>query len=405
MATEQVKVFKNVHTQTPTYGSAFEVVLAQTGSTEKAVIKEVNCKAVGAATLDHDGRTVATSTDAAPDMIASGSLIMDVSSILKLKFAAKPALVTADFKAMIFSNSTDGLTFVQGTGIQAATGTDTAATSATNLSTSGSFQADSGFAAIKPGETAITYFRYYNGQIYEYSSSSTSHTSTYGFGSGHGACTDGTYMYNIGSGGQTTIYRRHLATGVASNFSAASTVYGRQHNQGSFLLHHDGYLYTKQEGGSSTMYIIKISDGSVTTVSNGAVGSYSDGGCIVTTLAGKSYVVEQGTDRWQYYEIGGSATSFTNMTGASGASTEYGDGGFEIAPGIAMILCEQSDDMSIIDMNTSPPTWDHVGSPSARNILNYNAIGDGFSVAPYLARETTAIEYDAYTSGVLIEGV
>tara|TARA_B110000046_G_scaffold10626_1_gene10617 strand:+ start:17820 stop:19034 length:1215 start_codon:yes stop_codon:yes gene_type:complete len=404
MATEQVKVFKNVHTQTPTYGSAFEVVLAQTSSTQKAVIKEVNCKAVGVATLDHDGRTVATTTTQAADMIASGSLIMDVSSVLKLKFGAKATPTTASFKAMVFCDSTDGITFVEGTGAQSATGTDTTATTATNLTTS-STNTHSAFAAIKPGDTEVTYFRYYSNTIYEYVYNSSSAQTSYSFGSGHGSCTDGTYMYNIPSGSGTTINRRHLTTGVNSNFSSASTVHGQQSNQGSFLLHHNGYLYTKQEGNSGNMSVIKISDGSVTTISNGAVGSYSDGAAIVTTLAGTSYVVEQGTDRWQWYEIGGSATQFTHETGTSSGSTEYGQGGFEIAPGIAMILCESNDDLSIIDMNTSPPQWSHISSPSTRNILNHDAIGSYFAVAHYLTRDSDAEIYDAYTSGVLIEGV
>ena len=403
MATEQVKVFKNVHTQTPTYAAAFEVVLAQTSSTEKAVIKDVSCKNVGVATLDHDGRTVATSTTVGGDMIASGSLIMDVSSVLKLKFGAKAAASSAAFKAMLFCDSTDGITFIEGTGVQAATTTTTTATTATNLTTSG-VNTNDAFAAIKPGDTEVTYFRYYNQNIYEYVYNSTTVQSSYGFGGGYGACTDGTYMYNLPSG-VTTVYRRHLKTSVDTNFTTASTVYGQVHNQGSFLLHHNGYLYTKQEAGSATMYIVKISDGSVTTITNGNCGGYSDGGVIVTTLAGTSYVVEQGTSSWKWYEIGSTATQFTNGTGSSGASTEYGNGGFEIAPGIAMILCEESDDMSIIDMNTSPPQWSHIASPSSRNISNHNAIGSYFAVAHYLVQENPAQIYDAYTSGVLIEGV
>ena len=404
MATEQVKVFKNVHTQTPTYAAAFEVVLAQTTSTEKAVIKDVSCKNVGVATLDHDGRTIATSTTVGGDMIASGSLIMDVSSVLKLKFGAKASAQAANFKAMLFCDSTDGMTFIEGTGVQAAAGTSTSATTATNLTTSG-VNTNDAFAAIKPGDTEVTYFRYYGQTIYEYVYNSSTIQTSYAFGSGYGACTDGTYMYNIPSSTTSTVYRRHLTTGVSTNFTTGTSVQGRQANQGSFLLHHNGYLYTKQEAGNGTMYIIKISDGSVTTITNGNCGGYSDGATIVTTLAGTSYVVEQGTSSWKWYEIGSTATQFTNGTGASGASTEYGDGGFEIAPGIAMILCEESDDMSIIDMNTSPPQWSHIASPTDRNILNHNAIGSYFAVAHYLQREQPAQIYDAYTSGVLIEGV
>ena len=399
---EQVKVFKNVVSQNLTYGSAFDVVLASTSSTERAVIKSVDCKRVGAATLDLDGQTLGTSTAEAVDMVASGSLIMDVSSVLKLKVAALPALLTADFKAVVFSNGSDSFNFLQGTGVQDSTGTSTQATSCTNRTTNSRFPVSSAFAAIKPGDTEITYYRYESGSMWEYSGSSHSHTASYSFGSGNGACTDGTYMYNIPANGTTQVYRRHLTTGVDTNFTTASSVSGQVHNQGSFLLHHNGYLYTKQEAGSGNMAIVKISDGSVVEITNGSCGSYSDGACIVTTLAGKSYVVEQGEGRWQWYEIGGSLTEFTNETGSSNASTEYGNGGFEIAPGIAMILCEQSDDMSIIDMNTSPPQWTHLSSPSSRNILTHNSLGNSFAVAGYLQRDESATTYDAYTSGILI---
>ena len=399
---EQVKVFKNVVTQTPTYGSAFDVVLASTSSTERAVIKSVDCKGVGPATLDLDGRTLATSTAEARDMVASGSLIMDVSSVLKLKFASIPALLTANFKGIVFSNGSDSFNFIQGTGVQDSTGTSTTATSCTNLTTNSNYPSTSAFAVIKPGDTEITYYRYDQGTMYEYVYNSITATTNYSFGSGNGACSDGTFMYNIPNGSTTQVYRRHLTTNASSNFTTAATVYGQSHNQGAFLLHHNGYLYTKQESGSSIMYIVKIADGSVVEITNGSAGSYGDGACIVTTLAGKSYVVEQGESKWQWYEIGGSPTSFTDETGSSNASTEYGNGGFEIAPGIAMILCEQSDDLSIIDMNTSPPQWAHISSPSTRNILTHNSLGNQFAVAGYLQRDESAITYDAYTSGILI---
>lgn len=398
--TEQVKVFKNVHTQTPTYGAAFELTLASTSATQKAVIKEVNCKDVGIATLVHDGRTIASGTQVGDDIIASGSLIMDSNSELKLKFSAKDVPQTASFKAMVFSNGSDGINYIEGTGV--GNGLATEATSVVNRSTSGN-NAYSAVAAIKPGETDITYFRYYGNTIYEYNSTSTSAETNYSFGSGQGLATDGTYLYNIPSGSTTTIYRRHLGTGVADTLTTQSTVYGQQANQGSFLLYHDGYLYTKQEGGASTMYIIKLSDMSVTQISNGNVGSYSDGATIVTNTDGKSFVVEQGTSRWGWYEIGSSATQFTAGSGGSQSSTEYGNGGFEIAPGIAFILGEESDDLSIIDMNQSPPTWQHIASPSARNILVHDNIGNYFAVAHYLVRQIDEQPYDAYTSGVLIE--
>jgi len=394
---EQVKVFTNVNNQTAA-GAAHSVTLASTGSTERAVIKSVECKNVGVATLDLDGRTVATSTG---DMIASGSLIMDVSSVLSLKFPFLSAYIAPSFKGMFFSNGTDTINYFEGDGI--GSGTSTSMTSITNNSTSSNANANSSFAAYKNG--VLTFFRYYNSNIFEYISTSSSPVLTYSFGSGNGSCTDGTYMYNIPSASTTTVNRRHIETGALTNFTTASTVVGQGANQGSFLLHHDGYLYSKGQGGEATMYIVKISDGSVTTVSNATLpGSYSDGACIVTTVAGKSYVVEQGTGGWIWYEIGGSSTQFTQASGSSGASTEYGDGGVEVAPGIAVIFGEESDDISIIDMNTSPPSWSHISSGIARKFSVNDAFNSYMSACGLLVREVqsgTKI-YDAYTSGILI---
>jgi hypothetical protein len=390
---EQVKVFKNVHTQTA-LGAAHSVTLATTGANEKAVIKEVNCKGVQNATLDLDGRTVATSTT---DMVASGSLIMDNSSVLSLKFPFVPNPTPRGFKGMFFSNGSDGINYLEGDG--AGSGTATSMTTVTNRTTTGN-PADSSFTAMKNG--VRTFFRYYGGYVYEYIATSTASTNSFSFGSGHGACTDGTYMYNIPTGITATVYRKHIETGVNSNFGTTSNVYGQGGNQGSFLQHHDGYLYSKESGGSGDMYIVKISDGSVTTVGNANIsGSYSDGGCIVTTTSGTSYVIEQGTNEWMWYEIDGANTSFTKVGNGSSASTEYGNGAVEVAPGIAYIFCESSDDLTIIDMNTK--TWAHVGSAaSSRNAAVYDSFGDRFSICGYLQPEVLAVNYDAYTSGVLI---
>ena len=401
--TEIVKVFKNVHTQTAV-GAAHSITLASTGATEKAVIKEVNCKNVINATLDLDGRTIATSTQ---DMIASGSLIMDNNSTLSLKFPDLATFSQGDFEGMFFSDGTDSIVYFEGDG--KGDGLDTSMTSVTSNQTNGSHNAYSSFTAMKNG--IRTFFRYYSNNIYEYEATSTAAITNAAFGSGYGACTDGTYMYNIPSSTTSTINRRHIDSGVDSNFTSNTAVQGQGANQGSFLIHHDGYLYSKYQGSSTTMYIIKISDGSVTTVTNGTLnGGYSDGGCIVTRRvgshagAGKSYVVEQSTNEWQWYEIGGTENKFTKASGKSEASTEYGNGAIEVAPGVAAIFTEKDDDLIFIDMNTTPPTWEKVTSPSTRKMGVSNAHGSYFSVCGVLTPhvDDEIVNYDAYTSGVLI---
>jgi|SaaInlStandDraft_6_1057023.scaffolds.fasta_scaffold00430_7 hypothetical protein len=389
---DQVKVFKNVINQTA-LGAAHSVTLASTGATERAVIKDVSCRGVLNATLDLDGRTVLTSTQ---DMVASGSLIMDVSSVLSLKFPYIDVAVPNSFKGMFFSGYADGVNYIEGDGV--GDGLNTTMTEITNNRAYG-LDTYSSFAAMKNG--TLTFFRYYSNTIYEYEATSASPITSYSFGSGFGSCTDGTYMYNIPAGNTTTIYRRHIETGVSTNFNVSTgTVNGQVGNQGSFLEYHDGHLYTKSTASANTMEIIKISDGSVTTITSGSVGNYSDGGCIVTTVAGTSYVVEQGTSYWNWYEIGGTSTTFTNVSGGSNASTEYGDGAVEVAPGIAMIFCEYSDDLTIIDMNNIARL--HISSASDRKMAVNDAFSDSFSACGLLTREVKAVNYDAYTSGILI---
>ena len=407
---ETLKVFKNVHTQNAV-GAAHSVTLASTSGTQRAVIKEVNCKGVKAATLDLDGRTVMTSTIAGNDLVASGNLIMDVNSVLSLKFPLIGAPVSKSFTGMMFTNGSDGQTIIRGTGLQA--GTATSMTSSTRL-TSSHRDASSSCAAIHPTSGALTFWRMRNGTVYEYIDNATANTVTtfnMGNGSHHGIATDGTYLYSILAGGTTAIVRRNIATGTVDQVNTGATVYGQQANQGSFLEYHKGYLYTKETGGASTMYAIKLSDGSVTTINGGQIsGSYSDGGALVVTDAGKAFIMEIGTSDWKWYELNkdgglGTATSFTTGSGGSSASTEYGDGGCEVAPGVAYFMCESSDDLTIIDMNSSPPGFQHISSGTSRNFGNHNDYGNTFSLCGFIQPEILAVNYDAYCSGVLVESV
>ena len=398
---DQVKVFKNVNTQTAT-GAAHSVTLATTSSTQRAVIKEVNCKGVKNATLDLDGRTVATSTT---DMVASGSLIMDVSSTLSLKFPDLPVKYKdTNFKGMFFSNGSDAMNYMERDSGPTTTGATVIMDDITHLAGSSNYPTASSCAAYKGAD--LIFYRYWNTTVYEYTKASASPVTSYTFGTGHGLTTDGTYLYNIPStGSTTTINRRHITSGVVDTLTTASNVAGQASNQGSFLLHHNGYLYTKQTSASGTMYIIKLSDMSVVSISSADVaGSYSDGGCIVQTKLGDAYVVEQGGNEWQWYKIGGTPTAFTTASGASGSSTEYGNGGVQVMPGIAFIFCEQSDDLTIIDMNPSTPTWEHISSATARTAAVNNGFGNSFSACGIMDSDggEDIVTYDAYTSGVLI---
>ena len=407
---EQVKVFKNVHTQTAT-GAAHSVTLASTTSTQKAVIKSVDCIGVGDATLDLDGRTVATGTT---DIVASGNLIMDNSSTLSLKFPVISGIPgVTEFEAMIFSNGTDTGTYI--------TSDTTTLLPATKLSTrTGSDRPTSGaFAYVKKTGSDIgeTYFyRMWSDNVTAYTvASSTANNASYNqaFGSScYCLCTDGTYMYSVGTGGNTTVYRRHLETNADSNFYTNTTFYGPQNNQGAWLIHHAGFLYTKQEGNTSRLDKIDVqynadgtegsTFGTVTTInsSNFNSGSYSSGGSIVTTTAGVTYLVDQGTTYYWYYNVATGVVVRSASTEGDDGSTEYGNGGFEISPGIFVCLGEQSDRFSRIDFNQSPPV--RVEDTNTNPYLVSDSIGDSFAVAARMNIANPDRSYSAYTSGVLI---
>jgi hypothetical protein len=404
---QTLKVFKNVNTQTAV-GAAQSITLASTGSTEQAVIKDINCNGLGGiATLDLDGRTVLSSTVDSPEIKASGNLAMDSSSVLSLKFPAIAAAQSPSFRGMFFSSGNDGCNTLIGDGI--GSGITTSMTSITNHE-QGGHSSNSACSAYKSG--VLTHFKRSSNQVYEHTTSNTV-IAQYSFGSGYGLATDGTYLYNVPSNTTTTIHRRHIVNGTVDTLTAASTIKGQAHNVGAYLEYHKGYLLTKFEGADSTMYMVNLSTMAVTNITNANVpGSYSDGSAVVTTRAGVPYIVEQGTNGWMYYELhpdGGpsSTTTFTQMGGSSNASTEYGNGGAEVAPGIAYIFCEASDDLTVIDMNESPITsaaWAHYNDASAggRNAAVSDAYSNQFSFTGMLEREVKAVEYNAYVSGVLV---
>jgi hypothetical protein len=403
---QTLKVFKNVNTQTAV-GAAQSITLASTGSTEQAVIRDINCNGLGGiATLDLDGRTVLSSTVASPEIKANGTLAMDSSSVLSLKFPAIAAAQSPSFRGMFFSSGNDGCNTLIGDGV--GSGITTSMTSITNHE-QGGHSSHSACSAYKSG--VLTHFKRSSNQVYEHTTSNA-YVANYSFGSGYGMATDGTYLYNIHNSTNTTIHRRHIVNGTVDTLTTLSQVEGQAANQGSFLEYHKGYLLSKGQGGNGQMYMINLSTMAVTSITNAALsGGYSDGAAVVTTRAGVPYIIEQGTNGWMYYELhpdGGpsSTTTFTQMGGSSNASTEYGNGGAEVAPGIAYIFCEAGDDLTVIDMNANPlsAAWAHYNDASAggRNAAVYDAYSSDFTFTGMLEPKIEAVEYNAYVSGVLV---
>tara|TARA_B110000285_G_scaffold234295_1_gene310725 strand:+ start:3417 stop:4631 length:1215 start_codon:yes stop_codon:yes gene_type:complete len=398
---EIIKVFKNVNTQNHV-GAATSLTLASTTASQQAVIKDVTCPGVRKADLDLDGFTImsTTGTDTDKDLNATGNLIMGPSSTLSIKFPLVGTPSTQGFEGMFFSDGSDTHNYMVGDGV--GSGLTTKMTSIVNFSTAGDRHCDSATACDVAG--VATFFRQYAGTCYMYQSiTATTQTAQFGFGSGNsqGLTNDGTYLYTKSQSNDSTIYRRHIVNAVSDTLTAGSNFEGQGANQGSFFLHHNGYLYSKYSGTSSIMSIMNLSTLAVTSVASTNVGSYSCGACVVTNLAGESYIVEQGTNYWQYYLIGGSG-GFTQMTGSSSSSTEYGNGGAEVAPGVAWIFDEHSDDLCVIDMNTK--TWVEIATSSqaATKGSVHDAFSNRIGFCGILRPQEYAVNYDAYCSGILI---
>ena len=412
---EVIKVFKNVHTQNA-LGAAHTVVLATTAANQTAVIKDVACAGVYAVDLDLDGRTVVANTIDTKDFSASGDLIMGPSSTLSLKFPfiAAPVPVTR-FIGMFFSNSTDTMNVLRGDGLTTL-GVDHVLTSCTSLSTSNNRQA-LGATACKVGGVD-TFFRKTAGAVYQYGSGAAGAIASFPFGgtgqTSYSLCNDGTYLYSSPNSTTTTIYRRHIVNAVNDTLTTTSSFSGCVANQGSGMAYHNGKLYSKQSGGDSTIWVLNLSTLAVTQIQGASVGSYSDGFGIVTNDAGKTFLVEQGTSHFYYWDVDSSDTTIGTPTATSGsinngsaASTEYGNAFVEVAPGICFMYTESSDDLTIINMNKDPVNdlsnvWKHVGNSTSRNGSIHNSYGSEFSACGFIDKYNPAVNYDAYCSGVLV---
>ena len=420
---EQVKVFSNTINQSaPASETELVVTLMSTSATEKAVIKDVTCNGAGNAVLKLNGNPIVTGTKEG-NLVASGSLIVDASSTLTITFPKITGEAGATgFTGMVFSNGSDGATQLDSNG--------TTAIPQTVVNKTGSDNSASGATVInKSGVTQ--YARYWQGTLYygtstEWASNNPSYSS--GFGSGNGMCSDGEqYFYNIASGNsnQSTIYRRDINTGNDSNLSIVSggnvnEVSGQSSNQGAFLVYHNKKLYTKMDGTHDYFFIVDIDPTSATYMQANKVqgnntgtnsfhcGSYSSGAAMVTTTAGVSYLMEQGDYGWWSYNIATGETynsyyALSASTQGDETSTEYGQRGFEMAPGIFVCLGEQSDRYCRVDMNVSPPTW--TSDTGSNPYLAQDSIGNSCAVAGRLQFKDLPRTYTTYVSGVSITGV
>lgn len=390
---EQVKVFKNLVNQAVPV-AATDVVLHTTTSTQRAVLKDLDCINLGkGVTLDLDGRTMNTGTDLGV-LERVKSLIMGPSSTLKLKF---PARSLSAFKGLLFFSGVEGIQLAEGIGTNAefTSLTQIGATTSTNRGTSGAVHADSTTGAI-------TFYRRLGSTVHVHDEAGTE-TSSFSFGTNSQIVEDATYLYVVHS--STVIYRRHIETGERTDLTCTgSTVKIPADNQGAYIAVHGNFLYAKQNGAASVVSITNLTTGATThkTDANFNVGGYSDGGGVVVNTSGVPFIVEVGTNYWYYWNL--NTDVLTRTAENSQSSTEYGNGFFQIANGIAVILGEYNDGATVIDMNPASPvrtrtTKSAGGHSFTLNSSNVNSFGDRFGVAGGVV-SIPARSYSAYVAGI-----
>jgi hypothetical protein len=389
---EQVRVFQNLVDQAVAV-TATDVVLHTTSSTQRAVLRDLDCINLGpGATLDLDGRTMNTGTSLGK-LERTKSLIMGPSSTLKLKFPAKDSI---GFLGMFFFNGTgsnnEGINLV----------TDANVINEPVISSLGSLSVprSSGFVH-KPLVTDDPYFFAMNaGVIYKHdingdvvSQQSTGSSGIHQMGS------DGTYIYYIKSA--TVLGRMAIADLTTSDVTTTGISMAIPgDNQGSYVIYYNGKVYSKLNGGSTAVTITTLATSVVTSKTDGnlAVGSYSDGATLVTNRAGVPFIVEQGTTHTSVWNMNTDAV--IRVSGGAG-STEYGNGGAEIQAGIALIVGEETDRVTIVDTNFPVPTVTVYKYPD--NPYQLNNVNGSFGNRYALAGGLVPIEprkFSAYVAGI-----
>ena len=411
---ETVKVFKNDGSTVVTpsdMNAAVDYTLMTTGASERAVIKDVHFKVQGSGkkrcnpVLDLNGAAVASATQGSLEV--EGNLIMGPSSTLKVKFTPTTGYVGDDnyFKGMAFFEGSSGIQFLSGDG------------KTTTMNpvkyTAVSHPSDDACAAIPPtgspgggdGEE-VYYYRLYSNTIYKYSATSAAagnSVANWGHGStGYGLCTDGTYLYrSSGPGTTTAIYRTKISDQSTSTINTTSNYNAPRANQGSIFVYYDGKIYTRNEAGNNYLDIIDLTTLAVTqkSDSNFNVGPYSDGGFATQTTAGKNYIVEAGTSYTYYYNI--DADTVTRISSGTSSSTEYAQGGAQVATGVGIIFGEQSDRATTVDMNSI--TWT-TSSNSTHGYTTDYGYGNRFGFAGFL-RSTDDPSIIDFNYSALVSGV
>lgn len=349
---DNVKVFTHIDAQT----TAGDISIVTTTATTQAVVKDVTFKGKEThypteMTLKLNGKLLGETYTSDPgeelNVGLSGNLIMDATSTLEVSIPTVPQVDhIAKLDALIFSDGENQKMKDTNTAVidadTAYTNTDVEHHLVTSNYGGDVNPANCAFAVIREGE--VQYFRYYNSNLYRHTDgSSGSHAPvetaiTIPEGS-YSMCTDGTFFYEKSTSASTTIRVYNVSDYVQQTSITTDVSYaGQAGNQGSYMLTHGGYIYTKQYGTATTIYKTEISTGTTTTITVTSVGSYSGGAVITRGLNGVFYLVEKGETAWYKVDLSDESVSHHPDDGGMQEGSEYGNAAFEISGGYVGVI-------------------------------------------------------------------
>ena len=446
MATEKLKVFANT-ANTVSTTAITNVAIKTTSSSEQAVLKTISYEATDplypvTATLTNGNASLTTPKTTAKTVKnsdnLSGSQIVDVSSTVNLKFDTGADITTKGYAdARYFSGASTGIHKLQDT-----TSTDrVVGATLTYTNSIGSFiggrtgtltqKANSAFGIILDANNSPTsspavaagdkvYFACFNGAVKGYNAAGalitwnvgTANNDSFDFSGVNGTCTDGTYIYAKLPSNDTTLYRRTIVGNVASSITINTPFQGQEQNAGGFTIYHDGYIYIHKNGSYDITRKVNVTTGIVTNLTGCNIGGYSAGAILTQAVNGKFYIIEvggQSANQVNIIDLATFARSTINCVGI-GTSTEYGNLGLEIQPGVGIFF--YNDTGVFVDVNSmTASTSTFTRSSFFTNGTTFYSNNNGSSFANIPLHQilgstvARAVTHKVYADGVLIEGV
>jgi hypothetical protein len=420
---DNVKVFTHIDAQT----IEGDITIVETTGSTQAVVKDVTFKGKSThypteMTLKLNdkllGETYTSDSGEELNVGLSGNLIMDATSTLKVSIPPITQVAyVAKLDAIVFSDGENSK--MKDTNIfpilstTAYTNTDVEANLAASGLTSINNGSHSAFAVIRNFE--VQYFRFYDNELYRHTDGNASvETAITVPQVSHSMCTDGTYFYEKSAPSTNEIrvynvsdYVQQTSITTVDETGTNVPYTGQSGNQGSFMLTHDGYIYTKYNGPATTIYKTEISTGTTTTITVTSVGTYSGGAVITRGLDTVFYLVEKGDDAWYKVNLSDESVSHHPDGGGMTHSTEYGNAAFEISGGYVGVI----DGINLVVINVVAGSYVLTSSNGYTNGGYFSVSSGGFgtycsvaalSISANIINKPKDLNYSIYASGVEI---